>query len=173
MSEMKTEQKQFRERIFWLLLFMAVFTATFSVASEIELAEEEAQIIENQVQEKFEQATNNTIFLNNIALSLVMFIPAFGVVFGMFSAFATGISISAFELPYPAFAILWLSPFGLIELVAYSIAMSRSLLIIKRRKFLRQDKKIIGIEVGIVVALVFTGGIVESIMLGIPINFGL
>ena len=96
-----------------------------------------------------------------------MFIPAFGIIFGIGSAFATGLAFASFNLDIPAFAVLWLSPFGLMELLAYSIAMSRSLLIIKRRKNLRQDKKIIAIEVGIVFALIFFGGVIESLLLGL------
>ncbi len=165
---MKTEQKKFdRERIVWLLLFMAIFTASFSVGSEVELQEQEATQIKDQITEKISSANSNTIFLNNIVLGLVMFIPAFGIIFGIGSAFATGLAFASFNLDIPAFAVLWLSPFGLMELLAYSIAMSRSLLIIKRRKNLRQDKKIIAIEVGIVFALIFFGGVIESLLLGL------
>lgn len=170
MSRMKTEQKRVRrERIIWLLLFMAVFSAIFSIASEFQIDEEEAQMIQESVIEKMDQADSSTIFLNNILLGLVMFIPAIGVIFGMAVAFATGMAFSSFgiSLEYPAFLILWLSPFGLMELVAYSIAMSRSLLIIKRRKFLRQDLKIITIELLIVITLLLVGGIIESSMLGL------
>lgn len=168
MSEMKTEHKKLdKERIVWLLLFMAIFTASFSVGSEVELQQEESEQIKEQISEKIANADSNTIFLNNIVLGLVMFIPALGIIFGIGSGFATGLAFASFNLDIPAFAVLWLTPFGLMELVAYSIAMSRSLLLIKRRKFLRQDKKIILIEVGIVIALLFLGGVVESIMIGL------
>jgi len=165
---MKTQHKKFdRERVVWLLLFMAIFTASFSVGSEVELQEQEATQIKDQITEKIATADSNTIFLNNIVLGLVMFIPAFGIIFGIGSAFATGLAFASFSLDIPAFAVLWLSPFGLMELLAYSIAMSRSLLIIKRRKNLRQDKKIIAIEVAIVIALIFFGGVIESLLLGL------
>jgi len=146
---------------------MAIFTASFSVGSEVELEQEESEQIKDQISEKISNADSNTIFLNNIVLGLVMFIPALGIIFGIGSGFVTGLAFASFDLSIPAFAVLWLSPFGLMELVAYSIAMSRSLLIIKRRKNLRQDKKIIAIEVGIVVALIFFGGVIESLLLGL------
>ena len=68
---MKTQQKGLRkERILWLLLFMAIFTTTFSVASEIELQPNEAEQIKQQVIEKIERASSepsvfsgDTIFL--------------------------------------------------------------------------------------------------------------
>ena len=170
MSGTKAKQKRVgRERIVWLLLFMAVFSAIFSIASEFQIDEEEAQMIQESVIEKMDQADSSTIFLNNILLGLVMFIPAIGAIFGMAVAFATGMAFSSFgvSLEYPAFLILWLSPFGLMELVAYSIAMSRSLLIVKRRKFLRQDLRIIIIELGLVIILLFVGGAVESSMIGL------
>jgi hypothetical protein len=57
-----------------------------------------------------------------------------------------------------------MSPFGLMEVAAYSIAMSRSYMIIHKmikRMPIRPDYRIIGIEVAILVGLLLTGGFVE------------
>jgi len=55
------------------------------------------------------------------------------------------------------------------EVFAYGIAMSRSYLIIKklvkRDDSLKSDKKPILIEIGIVVALLFAGGMLEAYMI--------
>jgi len=169
MSELKTQQKQLaKERFLWLLIFMAVFSATFSVASEIELPPQEAEQVRNQITEKIAGGNTSTIFLNNIVLGLVMFIPVVGVLLGIGSAFATGLAFSTFALEIPAYTILFFSPFGFImELLAYSIAMSRSLFLVKYRKQIRKQVKITLIEMGIVSGLIFFGSIIEAYLIGI------
>ena len=167
MSKLKTDQKHLaRERFLWLMLFMAIFTATFSVASEIELEPQEAKQVREMITEKIASGSSNTIFLNNIVLGLIMFIPALGIILGIGSAFATGIAFSTFGLEIPAYLILFITPFGFMELLAYSIAMSRSFLIIKYLvKHIRQPRKLILIEIGTVTGLIFFGSIIEAVMI--------
>jgi len=170
MSELKTRHKSLRkERFMWLLIFMAIFSATFSVASEIELEPQEAEQVRNQITKKIADGSSSTIFLNNIVLGLIMFIPVVGVLLGIGSAFATGLAFSTFDLEIPAYLVLFLSPFGLIELFAYSIAMSRSLFLVKYRKLIRKQARITLIEIGIVVGLLFFGSIIEAYLIGIQI----
>ena len=64
----------------------------------------------------------------------------------------------------PSLTILFMSPFGLMEVAAYSIAMSRSYMIIHKmikRMSIRPDFRVIGLEIAIVVGLLLTGGFVE------------
>ena len=69
-----------------------------------------------------------------------MFIPGFGVAWGLFSAWSTGIAFAAILIGTPELgainplAIL-LTPFGLMEVAAYSIAMSRSFSIYEKRSY--------------------------------------
>ncbi len=156
-----------RERFLWLMLFMAIFTATFSVASEIELEQSEAKQVREMITEKIAKGNSSTIFLNNIFLGLIMFIPAVGIILGIGTAFATGLAFSTFGLDIPAYTILFITPFGFMELLAYSIAMSRSLFLIKYRKFIKQQAKRTLIEIGIVIGLLFFGGLIESTMIGL------
>jgi hypothetical protein len=57
-----------------------------------------------------------------------------------------------------------MSPFGLMEIAAYSIAMSRSYMIVHKmikRMPIRPDYRVIGLEVAILVGLLLIGGFVE------------
>ena len=57
-----------------------------------------------------------------------------------------------------------MSPFGLMEVAAYSIAMSRIYMIIHKmikRMPIRPDARIIGLEMAILVGLLLAGGFVE------------
>ncbi len=176
MSEMANNRKQVRVRFLSVLLFMGVFTCVFALASNIDLLPEERQQLKDEITEKLEtaKATSDSsfIFLNNVVLGLLMFIPmGIGLLLGFGSAFATGLAVGTFELEYPAFLLLYLTPFGFMELVAYSLALSRSftlsVVLIKRRSLIKAELKPTLIEVGIVVGLLFFAGIIENIMLGI------
>ena len=104
-----------------------------------------------------------------------MFIPGFGVAWGLFSAYSTGFAYSAIAASNAEVAQLnplavLLTPFGLMEMASYSLAMSRSTLLAKdvfQKNWtqIKNDKLIISIEIGIVVTLLLIGGIVEMWMI--------
>ncbi len=103
-----------------------------------------------------------------------MFIPGFGIFWGLFAAFSTGVAFSAMKsaIPLldqiPSLSILFMSPFGLMELTAYSIAMSRSYILIHKiikKMPIRPDIRVICLEVAILVALLLAGGFLEYFMI--------
>jgi len=64
----------------------------------------------------------------------------------------------------PSLTVLFMSPFGLMEVAAYSIAMSRSYMIVHKmikRMPIRPDYRVIGLEIVILIGLLLTGGFVE------------
>ena len=115
------------------------------------------------------------IFAHNISVALPMFIPGFGMAWGSFAAWSTGLAFRALVSTTPALsklpplAIIYLSPFGVMELIAYSIGMSRSFLlmntILRRRSMLRQELRPTIIEIGIVFALLLGGAFIEYTMI--------
>jgi len=180
MSEMMNNQrkKHVRTRFLNVLLFMGIFTCVFAVASSVELLPEEREQLTDEITQKLETAKTNSdssfIFLNNAVLGLMMFIPmGVGLLLGFGSAFATGLIVGGFELGFPAFLLLYLTPFGFMELVAYSLALSRSftltVVLIKRRNTIKAELKPTLIELGLVISLLFFAGIIENIMLGIGV----
>jgi uncharacterized membrane protein SpoIIM required for sporulation len=103
-----------------------------------------------------------------------MFIPGFGIAWGFFASWQTGVAFSAFKtinptlIQIPSLSILYMTPFGLMELAAYSIAMSRSLFLVQKlikKTSLKKDSKVTSIEAGIVVALLLVGGFIEAYMI--------
>ena len=99
-----------------------------------------------------------------------MFIPGFGIAWGAFAAFSTGMAFSVLQNAnpmlenIPSLTVLFMSPFGLMEVAAYSIAMSRSYMIVHKiikRMPIRPDLRVIGLEMAILVGLLLTGGFVE------------
>ena len=114
------------------------------------------------------------IFVHNTTISLPMFLPGFGVAWGLFSAWSTGFAFAAIvsitpELEQiPPLTILYLSPFGLMELSAYSLATSRSFILIRaisKKTNLKPLLKPTLIEIGILLGLLLAGGFLEDYMI--------
>ena len=157
-------------RLVSFFVLMAIFSAVFAISAETTLPEEEVEMIMEEFESMVEGIDAFGIFVHNTALSLPMFIPGFGIIWGMFSAFSTGIAFAAIKSmnplveQIPALSILFMTPFGLMEVAAYSIAMSRSYMILHKmikRMPIRPDYRIIGIEIAILVGLLLAGGFVE------------
>ncbi|MBL7002061.1 MAG: stage II sporulation protein M [Nitrosopumilus sp.] len=146
------------------------------------VSEEEA----NAFMEEFEELVLDIdafgIFLHNSTIALPMFIPGFGVAWGLFSAWSTGfafasiVSVTPEIADIPPLSILFLSPFGLMEIAAYSLGISRSFILIRaitKKINLISFIKPTVIEIGIVVGLLLAGGYLEFYMIELIQNEGL
>ena len=153
---------------------MGLFTAAFQLGSMSEVSEEEANIFMKEFEKLVEDIDAIGIFVHNTTISLPMFLPGFGVAWGLFSAWSTGFAFAAIvsitpELEQiPPLTILYLSPFGLMELSAYSLATSRSFILIRaisKKTNLKPLLKPTAIEVGILLGLLLAGGFLEDYMI--------
>ena len=172
MNPYLTTQHMWRVASFFLI--MALFTISFQAGIMYEHTEAEAQILVDEFMKIIEGIDGVGIFAHNTVLALPMFLPGLGAFFGLLSAWSTGFTFAAFVTLEPQLStihplsILFLTPFGLMEVTAYSLAGSRSLLLairMIRRQGLRRDLKVLMIEVGIVVTLLLVGGIIEYQMI--------
>jgi len=163
-----------QKRIVTFFIFVGLFSASYFIGSQSEVSHEDALTFQEEFNNLIEDIDGIGIFLHNSVVALPMFIPGFGVAWGFFSAWQTGQAFAALALLNPIIsdihplALLYVSPFGIMELVGYSIAMSRSLLLIHKiiKKIpIKNDYKIIGIEVGIVVGLLLAGGFLEAYLI--------
>ena len=157
-------------RIILFFVFMGIFSASFTIGSEVQVSEEESAIFLEEFETLIEGIDAVGIFVHNTSLSLPMFIPGFGIAWGAFSAFSTGMAFSVLKGAYPALenipalTIIFMSPFGLMEIAAYSIAMSRSYILVHKiiKKIpIRPDIRVTGIEIGILLGLLLAGGFLE------------
>jgi len=172
-------RKQRRHRLYALLICMGIFASVFQLSAFVEVDEAERQEVNDMMIEKMKTVDGKGIFLNNVYLGLMMFVPAVGFLFGVMSSALTGVTFSAIaqvnNIDMPAFLLLFGSPFGLMELLAYGIGMSRSVLLVHKvtkkhtRHFTRIEIRNIFAEVGIVVGLLLAGGIIEAYMIGNPV----
>ena len=163
-------------RIILFFIFTAIFTFVYGTSAVTsEPTEEEIEEVMSFFEEIVDTIDGIGIFTHNTTIALPMFIPGFGVVWGLFSAYSTGFAYSAIAAANTDLAQLnplaiLLTPFGLMEMASYSLAMSRSTLLAKdvfqkNWNQIKTDKLIISIEIGIVVTLLLVGGIVEMWMI--------
>jgi len=143
------------------------------------VSEEEANMFMEEFKKLVLDIDAFGIFVHNTTIALPMFIPGFGVVWGLFSAWSTGYAFAAIVTSMPEIAdisplsILFLSPFGLMEIFAYSLGISRSFILIKAvitKSNLSQFIKPTSIEIGIVIILLLVGGYVEFYMIELVQN---
>lgn len=153
---------------------MGIFTAVFQLGSMSQVSEDEANIFMEEFNKLVKDIDAIGIFTHNTTISLPMFIPGFGVVWGLFSAWSTGFAFAAIVSitpqleEIPPLTILYLSPFGLMELCAYSLATSRSFILIReiaKKSNLIPFLKPTLIEIAVVVGLLLVGGFLEDYMI--------
>ena len=168
-----------KNRIILFFIFLAVFTIIFQLGSMSTVSQVEADLFMEEFKKLVLDIDAFGIFVHNTTIALPMFIPGFGIFWGLFSSWSTGYAFAAIATSIPEVAnispltILFLSPFGLMEISAYSLGISRSFILIKAiitKTSLLQFIKPTIIEIGIVIALLLAGGYVEFYMIELVEN---
>ena len=169
-------------RIITFFIFLGIFAGAFQIGSMSSVSEEEADAFMSEFEDLVLDIDAFGIFVHNITIALPMFIPGFGVAWGIFSAWSTGFAFAAIASTVPEIAdipplsILFLSPFGLIEVFAYSLGISRSFILIRaisKKINLTPFIKPTVIEIGIVLVLLLVGGYLEFYMIDLVRQEGL
>lgn len=161
---------------------MGLFAALFQIGSFSTVSQEEAEIFMEEFKDLVLDIDGFGIFTHNLTIALPMFIPGFGIGWGLFSAWSTGFAFASIALlapeigEIPPLSILFMSPFGIMELVAYSFGISRSFILIRaifKKIKLAQFIKPTLIEIGIVIGLLLAGGYLEFYMIEMAQEQGL
>ena len=166
-------------RVVTFFIFLAIFTGIFQLGSMSTVSQDEADLFMEEFEKLVLDIDAFGIFVHNTTIALPMFIPGFGIFWGLFSSWSTGYAFAAIVTSMPEIAhisplsILFLSPFGLMEISAYSLGISRSFILIKAiitKSNLSQFIKPTIIEIGIVIALLLAGGYIEFYMIELVEN---
>lgn len=168
-----------KNRIILFFIFLTIFTIIFQLGSMSTVSQEEADLFMEEFEKLVLDIDAFGIFVHNTTIALPMFIPGFGIFWGLFSSWSTGYAFAAIATSVPEIAnispltILFLTPFGLMEISAYSLGISRSFILIKAiftKTNLFQFIKPTIIEIGIVIALLLAGGYIEFYMIELVEN---
>ena len=166
-------------RIIIFFVFLVIFTVIFQLGSMSTVSEEEANLFMEEFEKLVLDIDAFGIFVHNTTIALPMFIPGFGIFWGLFASWSTGYAFAAIVTSMPEIgdisplSILFLTPFGLMEIFSYSLGISRSFILIKAiitKTSLSQFIKPTIIEIGIVIALLLVGGYVEFYMIELAQN---
>ncbi len=161
-------------RVLLFFIFLGIFSSAFQIGSMSTVSEEDANTFMDEFKELVLDIDAFGIFTHNTTIALPMFIPGFGIAWGIFSAWSTGFAFAAItttapELEnIPPLSLLFLSPFGLMEIFAYSLGISRSFILIKaiiKKTGLQQFIKPTIIEIGLVIGFLLVGGYLEFYMI--------
>jgi hypothetical protein len=167
-----------KRRLLYVGIGAAVFLAAYSGGAYYPLTQEESSEVREQFADLIEDIDQYGIFVNNFWISLVMFIPGVGAVFGGLIGFQTGIAYSAIVDVTPELSIvppqtIFIIPHGAMELFVYGMAMSRSGILIyrlakdkpwrvdQRRNFYDNSLIPTFIEIGIAAAVLFAAAVLE------------
>ena len=149
---------------------MIVFVISYTSGAYSHIGSEQSKILKEQFESKIQGIDEFGIFFNNVVIALGMFIPGLGIGLGIFSGFGTGLVFSALAESNIALQnisplSILLTPFGILEIFSYGLAISRSGMIIHDyfikkiswKKFLKPTI----IEIIIVVSLLIIGAFIE------------
>ena len=157
----------FKRRILYLFVGILVFLIFFTIGTSVTFDKSTSQLLKEQFENKIKNIDSMGIFVNNFLISILMFVPGIGIAFGLFSGFSTGniFVIITRDLPIQIPPLLvFLTIFGIMELVSYGIAISRSYLLlinIVKRTNIKENLIYTGIEIGIVAIILFFSAIIE------------
>ena len=158
-------------RLVYLAIGTLAFAFAYYVGAVMPLSSSDAESIRSDFLIEVEDIDEVGIFFNNIAVALGMFIPGVGVGLGIYSGVSTGVVYNAFaqvnpELLQSSPLALFATPFGLLEVLAYGLAMSRSGMLVaqlvKNRKDWKRFTLFTLVEIGIVIAALVAGSLIEA-----------
>lgn len=158
-------------RVILFFMCLGLFTTSFLIGTLTVLDDAESLIIFNEFNETITDVDSVGIFLNNLSVGLPMFIPGVGPAWGLYSGWSTGVSFSAIISMSPELTdfqpldLFYSSSFGFLEIIAYSIGMSRGVFLIFAFTQKSPKKSLIIwslIEILITIILLAIGGLVES-----------
>jgi len=153
---------------------MGIFSISFQIGAMSEVDDAESNSFVQEFLSNTGEIDGLGIFQNNSFVALPMFVPGIGVILGVYSAWSTGFGFAAIISMAPGLAeiqplsLFYLSSFGIMELVAYSISMSRSFhiaYVLFKRVNLKLLIKPTIIEIGVVIALLLAAGFLEEYMI--------
>ena len=153
----------------YLAFGIITFLISYYWGSSIYMSSSEVNDLKNRFMDQIEDIDQTGIFINNAKIALGMFVPLLGVGLGIFSGFSTGMVFNAIAATsanlndIPPLLIL-ITPFGLMEIVAYGLAISRSGMLfysLLKRKHWREYLLSTLVEIGVVVILLLSGALIE------------
>ena len=155
-------------------VFVGVFLVSYTIGNSYKMSADDLQTFLKDFQSSTAGIDAIGIFLHNASIALPMFIPGFGIAWGSFTGWQTGAAFEAMIISNPSLsgmppiALLLATPFGILELGAYALGMSRSFVVIWRiikRNPIKKEIVPSLVEIAIAIGMLIIGGFVEASMM--------
>jgi uncharacterized membrane protein SpoIIM required for sporulation len=155
-------------------IFAIIITAAGTL---MPIEETEAKDISNELNQTSNSLRANNVLLqfifgNNFMLTLIMFVPIIGVIFGAYVLYSTGVVIGAIAIsnqfpPALSLIALFLTPIAWLEFMAYSTAMAESVWLARRLWQRRGKHEIINAckFISVCAVILLVSAIIETIMI--------
>jgi uncharacterized membrane protein SpoIIM required for sporulation len=163
-------QYQFKLRCLYTALGIIAFLILYWTGTQIKLDHDSNMKLKEEFMKKIQGLNYLGIFANNLTISIMMFIPGIGILFGLFSGYSTGTVFSAIAQTSQTTPdqisplIILLTPFGIMEIFSYGLAISRSSLLLVsliKKDHLSKQLKYTLIEIMIVTVILFFAALTE------------
>jgi len=163
-------QYQFKLRALYTTLGIIAFLILYWTGTQIKLDYDSSIKLKEEFMKKIQGLNYIGIFANNLIISIIMFIPGIGILFGLFSGYSTGTVFSAIAQTSQATAdqisplVILLTPFGIMEIFSYGLAISRSSLLLVsliKKDHISKQLKYTLIEIMIVIVILFLAALIE------------
>jgi len=155
-----------------MLAFLLLSVLVTSVGALTPLSREDANSLNNELEQVRQNVSVQSIFGNNLLICLVMFVPILGPIFGLWALYNTGVVIAAESIVQgiPSFLILsslLILPFAWPEFISYSTALAESVWLIQRarRGMIRREIKNAAVLVAIVAVMLLIGATIETALI--------
>ena len=164
-----------RKRIITIIVFFLIGIIVTCVGTLTPLSKQEAEEINQDLENLRKNVSVQYIFGNNLLICLVMFIPIVGPIFGLYALYNTGVVIEAQVVaasttgisPILVFFVLFLFPFTWLEFISYSTAFAESVWIIRRftQGLGRKEIKNTAVLIAIVTIFLLVGAVIETVLI--------
>jgi hypothetical protein len=158
----------FKQRLLFFFMAVLFFLGLFQLGYLIKIDKSFSKELSKNFINQIHGINGLGIFFNNFKIALVMFIPILGIVIGSFSAFSTGLIFNSIinlsHIHYPSPLLVFLTPFGFLELMSYGLAISRGsifLFEILKKRVSKKSILYLLVEVGLVSIMLFIGALIE------------
>ena len=166
-----------RQRFVLILVVLLVELTIFFVATSVPIDAATQQVLRDEAK-NLTAASNSSgptglpvqIFTHNAVIAFGEMVPVVGGLLWVVSIYVTGQIIQAVALSYGAPGLLYglvllIFPFAIVEMAAYAVAVSSGLMLIVawRRHRLRNETRVLVLEVGAVAAMLLTAAVMETV----------
>ena len=161
-----------RKRIITVLVFLLLWQVATVVGTLTPLSQQEANSINQEIDQERTAATVENIFTHNLVICLITFIPVGGPIFGFFSSYSTGYVMVAqsMSLGLPPLLVLFLYfliPIYWLENISMSIGLAESVWLIRRttQGYGKRELRNAAVLIATVTVILFVSAIIEIILI--------